>query len=78
MPLNKATKYKRFDVNKYMKEQRLVSEFAVKRKIELSNKQRKLRRLDEKVRLVEISRIMLLKAWELNILHIEFEGAREA
>ena len=52
MPLNKATNYKRFDVNKYMKEQRLVSEVAVKRKIELSNTQRKLRRLDEKVRLV--------------------------
>ena len=49
----------------------------MKRKIELSKTQRKLRRLDEKVRLVSICRIILLKGWELYILCIEFEGSRK-
>ena len=82
MPLNKATKYKRVDVNKFLKEQRLATEeniriILVPSKIELSTTQRKSRRLDEKVRLVSICRIILLKAWELYILYVEFEGSRE-
>jgi hypothetical protein len=71
MPLNKATRYKRFSVGTYMKELRIANQEIEAKNKTLIAKRKQLSRIEEKVRRHKmIIELIILRKYRINTKHL--------